>query len=166
MEKGRNELILESIIHQTVYTDPPESRIEDLLLQLKDVIEGGEEGGGFDPDAYYTKPQTDAKITEKVTEIVADAPEDFDTLKEMSDWIDSHEDSAAAMNSAIQQNTTAIAGKVDKVTGKGLSTEDYTTDEKTKLAGLSNYDDTALTSRVSALEDTVGDINTILEEVL
>ncbi len=45
MEKGRNELILESIIHQTVYTDPPESRIEDLLLQLKDVIEGGEGGG-------------------------------------------------------------------------------------------------------------------------
>lgn len=115
---------------------------------------------------YYTKQQTDAKITEKVAEIVADAPEDFDTLKEMSDWIDSHEDSAAAMNSAIQQNTTAIAGKVDKVTGKGLSTEDYTTAEKTKLAGLSNYDDTALTSRVSALEDTVGDINTILEEVL
>ena len=32
--------------------------------------------------------------------------------------------------------------KVDKVTGKGLSTEDYTTAEKNKLAGLSNYDDT------------------------
>ena len=82
---------------------------------------------------YYTKPQTDAKITEKVAEIVADAPEDFDTLKEMSDWIDSHEDSAAAMNSAIQANATAIAGTVDKVAGKGLSTEDYTTAEKAKL---------------------------------
>lgn len=115
---------------------------------------------------YYTKPQTDAKITEKVAEIVADAPEDFDTLKEMSDWIDSHEESAAAMNSAIQQNTTAIAGKVDKVAGKGLSTEDYTTAEKTKLADLENYDDTAITSRVSALETTVGDINSVLEEVL
>lgn len=59
-----------------------------------------------------------------------------------------------------------IANKVDKVSGKGLSTEDYTTAEKTKLAGLSNYDDTALSSRVDDLEDTVGDINTILEEVL
>lgn len=97
----------------------------------------GGEGGGFDPDAYYTKPQTDARITEKVAEIVADAPEDFNTLKEMSDWIDSHEDSAAAMNTAIQQNTTAIAGKVDKVSGKGLSTNDYTTEEKTKLASIS-----------------------------
>ena len=32
--------------------------------------------------------------------------------------------------------------KVDKVSGKQLSTEDYTTTEKNKLAGLSNYDDT------------------------
>lgn len=31
----------------------------------------------------------------------------------------------------------ALAGKVDKVDGKGLSTNDYTTDEKNKLAGLS-----------------------------
>lgn len=85
---------------------------------------------------YYTKPQTDAKITEKVAEIVSDAPEDFDTLKEMSDWIASHEESAAAMNSAIQANATAIEGKVDKVAGKGLSTEDYTTAEKNKLAGI------------------------------
>lgn len=29
--------------------------------------------------------------------------------------------------------------KVDKVDGKGLSTNDYTTDEKNKLAGLENY---------------------------
>ena len=61
---------------------------------------------------------------------------------------------------------TSLSNKVDKITGKGLSTEDYTTAEKTKLAGLSNYDDTALTSRVSTLETTVGDINTILEEML
>lgn len=31
---------------------------------------------------------------------------------------------------------TALAGKVDKVTGKGLSTNDYTAAEKTKLAGI------------------------------
>lgn len=38
----------------------------------------------------------------------------------------------AAMN-------TALGGKVDKVDGKGLSANDYTTEEKNKLAGLSNY---------------------------
>lgn len=31
---------------------------------------------------------------------------------------------------------TAMTGKVDKVTGKGLSTNDYTTEEKNKLAGV------------------------------
>lgn len=32
--------------------------------------------------------------------------------------------------------TTGLAGKVDAVEGKGLSTEDFTSDEKTKLAGI------------------------------
>lgn len=32
-----------------------------------------------------------------------------------------------------------LGGKVDKVEGKQLSTNDYTTAEKNKLAGLSNY---------------------------
>ena len=35
-----------------------------------------------------------------------------------------------------------ISGKVDKVAGKGLSTNDYTDADKAKLAGLHNYDDT------------------------
>jgi hypothetical protein len=39
--------------------------------------------------------------------------------------------------------------------GKGLSSNDYTTEEKTKLAGLSNYDDTALTERVTANETAI-----------
>lgn len=57
----------------------------------------------------YTKSETDTKITEKVAEIVAGAPADFDTLKELSDWIKSHEGSAAAMNSAINTNAENIA---------------------------------------------------------
>lgn len=35
-----------------------------------------------------------------------------------------------------------LAAKVDKEEGKGLSANDYTDQEKEKLAGLSNYDDT------------------------
>lgn len=38
-----------------------------------------------------------------------------------------------------QKLKVLLAGKVDKVSGKGLSTNDYTTAEKNKLAGLSNY---------------------------
>lgn len=43
--QSRNEAILQATIDGTEYTDPPQSRIEDLLLQLKEVIEEGGGGG-------------------------------------------------------------------------------------------------------------------------
>ena len=45
-----------------------------------------------------------------------------------------------------------ISGKVDKVTGKQLSTEDFTTALKQKLEGLSNYNDTEIQAAVSSLQ--------------
>lgn len=58
-------------------------------------------------------------VADGITKVVADAPEDFDTLKEMSDWITNHENDASAMNSAIQDNKNAIeslqTGKADKI---------------------------------------------------
>lgn len=44
-----------------------------------------------------------------------------------------------------------LNGKVDKVEGKQLSTEDFTTLLKQKLEGLSNYDDTDIQEAVSKL---------------
>lgn len=51
------------------------------------------------------------------------------------------------LDTAIATLDTAISGKVDKVTGKGLSTNDYTTSEKNKLTNLANITsvDTPLT---------------------
>lgn len=43
----------------------------------------------------------------------------------------------------------ALNDKVDKVAGKGLSTNDYTNAEKSKLAGLKNYDDTKLKDEIA-----------------
>lgn len=61
-------------------------------------------------------------VTEKVAEVVGAATESFDTLGEME---------------------TAIKNKVDKVDGKGLSTNDFTNAEKTKLASaLTSYTET------------------------
>jgi len=42
------------------------------------------------------------------------------------------------LNALASSTATALAGKVDKVTGKGLSTNDYTTTEKTQLADIAN----------------------------
>ena len=46
-----------------------------------------------------------------------------------------------------------LDNKVNKVSGKQLSTNDYTTDEKTKLASLENYDDTELRNKVNSLHN-------------
>ncbi len=42
----------------------------------------------------------------------------------------------SALTTLITLTKTGLAGKVDKVDGKGLSTNDYTSEEKTKLAGI------------------------------
>lgn len=85
-------------------------------------------------------------ISDAIDALIDGAPATYDTLKEISDWIATHQDEYAAL-------IAAIAGKVDKVEGKGLSTEDYTTAEKTKLAGIeagaNNY--TLPTATASAL---------------
>ena len=82
----------------------------------------------------YTKTETDNKIISKVAEIVAGAPEDFDTLKEMSDWIASHENSAAEMNSEIQALKIGMVSKVDTTSIPSLTQEEYDAlTEKTAL---------------------------------
>lgn len=45
--------------------------------------------------------------------------------------------------------STALEGKVDKVEGKVLSSNDYTTAEKEKLAGLSNYNDADIKASIA-----------------
>ncbi len=49
--------------------------------------------------------------------------------------------------------------KVDKVAGKGLSSNDFTVAEKTKLAGLENYDDTELKEEVADIKGYIGYTN-------
>jgi hypothetical protein len=68
------------------------------------------------------------------------------TQTQLTQAIAGHDASAAA-HADIR---AAAEEKVDKEAGKGLSKNDYTDAEKTKLAGLSNYDDSGLRG---ALED-------------
>ena len=59
-------------------------------------------------DLDITTAQIKEQILTEISGIIADAPESFDTLKEISDWISTHEGSAATMNSSIAANTKAI----------------------------------------------------------
>jgi hypothetical protein len=69
---------------------------------------------------------------------------------------------------ALKANTTDLANKVDKVTGKELSTNDYTTAEKAKLAAITgtNTGDQDLsglaTNTALALKANTSDVNTSL----
>lgn len=53
-------------------------------------------------------------------------PEAYDTFKELADYIERHQTVADAL-------VAAIGNKVDKIEGKGLSTNDFTTEDKNKL---------------------------------
>lgn len=68
----------------------------------------------------------------------------------------------------IEEVSAALKDKVDKVSGKQLSTEDFTSALKAKLEGLSNYDDTTLANAISGLETRLntlvsGDVSTAIE---
>ena len=73
---------------------------------------------------------------------------------------------------AIQNNINSINElentKVDKVEGKDLSTNDYTNEEKTKLASLENYDDTEIRGLINEKQDplTAGENITIENNVI
>lgn len=93
------------------------------------------------------------EIEAKIDALIGDAPEIMDSLPELIDVINNH--------------AKLIEGKVDRQPGKGLSTNDYTTEEKNKLAGLTNYNDsevreliTALTLKVNGLEERVAALET------
>lgn len=56
--------------------------------------------------------------------------------------------------------TALLENYVEKEDGKTLSTNDYTTLEKEKLATLENYDDSAISERVGNVESSITDIQT------
>lgn len=104
-----------------------------------------------------TKTYTDTKVAN----LINGAPETLDTLKEVADAIESSKSVEDALNKAIGTKANdsdlsshtndnmihinkderikwnTVSDKVDKVSGKVLSSNDYTTLEKNKLAGIS-----------------------------
>lgn len=112
---------------------------------------------------------------EEVAKVVAGAPADFDTLKEIAEYIESDKTGAAQMVTKIDANVNAISaeaqraqeaeaalrqaveGKVDVVEGKGLSTNDYTDAEKSKLAGKADKVANATSGNLAALDEN-GDL--------
>lgn len=61
----------------------------------------------------------------------------------------------AVITENMDKIDTALADKVDKESGKGLSTNDFTDADKSKLDSLENYDDADIAARLAALEEKI-----------
>ena len=70
-----------------------------------------------------------AQIQAAIDGLINGAPATYDTLKEIADYLATHQDEYVAL-------VQTVAGKVDKVEGKGLSTNDFTDTYKAMLDGL------------------------------
>jgi len=120
------------------YLDRDGLQLYDSLIKAK--IATDIEAGKYDDSALKTKVTANEnaiavlngegegsvkkQVNDAVAKIVADAPEAYDTLKEISDWISSHAESASAMNSQINTNKTDIATLQTKI--KSLESVTYT----------------------------------------
>ena len=80
-------------------------------------------------NSSYTSAQVDAAISKAINDLMNGAPGALDTLKELADAMGNDPNFAATL-------TNKLSGKVDKITGKGLSTEDFTTALLNKLNGI------------------------------
>lgn len=90
----------------------------------------------------------DAKISAAIDALIGGAPAAYDTLKEIADYIAAHKEVSDALSAAI-------GGKVDKVAGKGLSTEDFTSALKAKLDALPAITSAQVTAWTNKAEKTV-----------
>lgn len=103
---------------ENVYMEDGTTTLAAKLAEMTTSVEGA-----------VTEETMNSAISTAIDNLIAGAPGTYDTLKEIADYIAAHEEVTTTLNAAI-------GNKVDKVEGKGLSTNDYTTEEKNKLAGI------------------------------
>lgn len=106
--------------------------------------------GGEDVEGSVANVAKAAAIAE-VASVIANAPQDFDTLKEIADWIANDTTGAAGMANDIAElerlvGSTAVATQISNAIDTALKVEGV---DKYALAS----DLTALAERVKALED-------------
>lgn len=70
--------------------------------------------------------QTASEVAQAIADLVNSSPEALDTLRELAEALGNDPNFATTIASQL-------GNKVDKEVGKGLSSNDYTTEEKSKL---------------------------------
>ena len=123
-----------------------------------DVLNGGAEKEG----------SVAKQVADAVASIVAEAPEAYDTLKEISDWISSHSDSAATMNSNITANKNAIDSLKTLIGTLPEGTAATTIIEyiNTKVAGVKDWTNDIATAKSEAISTAAADATTKADTAL
>lgn len=132
------DLMVKTITDQ-VYNSDSTKNLTTMLQEINTAIAAKADGTDL------------TELETKVNNLVTGAPEAYDTLLEISQYIETHQDEYQALLAISDK-------KVDKVEGKQLSTEDFTTALKTKLEAL--MDNATLQEKISSLETRVGALET------
>ena len=161
------ELLAAKADKHTVYT---KEEVDDKLAAI--------EGGDIQLNNYYTKQEVDAKIPdvsgkadkseiptkvsqlENDSEYLTEVPEEYVTDKELEakGYLTQELEpqfAASAAKNINQQDIDSWNNKVDKQVGMGLSEQSFTTEEKAKLSGLTNYNDSGIRKTITDLEGEV-----------
>ena len=167
---------------------------QDNIEDLEDIRDGANKGAKAlqsIPEEYVTETELEGKGYATVTQVneKQDAIFDLDTIRANSKkaatalqeipseyiteselnnkgFLTQHQDiTHLATKSEL---TSKLNNKVDKVNGKQLSTEDFTTALKNKLSSLSNYDDSTIKNSIGSLQSQIntlinGDVSTAIE---
>lgn len=161
------ELLAAKADKQTVYT---KEEVDDKLAAI--------EGGDIQLNNYYTKQEVDAKIPdvsgkadkseiptkvsqlENDSEYLTEVPKEYVTDKELEakGYLTQELEpqfAASAAKNINQQDIDSWNNKVDKQVGMGLSEQSFTIEEKAKLSGLTNYNDSGIRKTITDLEGEV-----------
>ena len=96
-------------------------------------------------------------ISEEIAKVVANAPASFDTLKEIADWISTHQNDASAMNTAINTNTTNITNLTTQVNTNTTNISTNATQINDIKGDITNIN--------SILQSLTNEINTLKTEL-
>lgn len=146
-----------------------------LVLSLfKDNLEAGVSGKGYlnttqvqaliDAGNFQSESQVATTVSTEIAKVVGGAPEAFDTLKEIADWIEGHPDIyntlVAEINKKVDKTelTTTLA---DYVTETALEAKDYV-DSTSLNTTLADY---VTKVELNALEMTEAEARAIVNAV-
>lgn len=157
-----NEQILQSIIDGSQYVNenPYPSRIEQLLMELKEVIEQG--GGGVVVDQTYSAESTNAQsgtaVAEALETVPAQVNADWDATEGAAVILHKPTIPAAQVQADWNQTTTTAADYIKNKPTLGAAA----------ACGVDMAPDSGSTNLITsgAVYTVVGDINAVLEEVL